>query len=482
MRRIVSALATLLCASAAMSLSGQTFTTVFSFDLTDGGLPFAGLVQGSDGNLYGTTQAGGTTLAGTTFKITAGGALTKLHTFCSQSGCADGDGPQSNLLQGSNGTFYGTTYSGGANDKGTVFKMTAKGKVTTLHSFAGSPTDGANPYAGLIQATNGDFYGTTGAGGAGPGAGAGAVFKMTPNGTLTTIYSFCTQTGCPDGEAPYAELVQASNGNLYGTTASGGAHFAGTIFEITPAGVLTTIYNFCSLSNCTDGIAPRSALIQGTDGELYGTTVSSAAPLSAGTVFKVTLKGALTTLYTFCAQTGCSDGKSPYAGLVQGTDGNFYGMTYIGGDEVNTSEGGGTLFKITPSGVLTTLKSFCSDSNCTDGVNPLGGVMQATNGDFYGMTTGGGAKSEGTVFSLSESLGAFVETQPTSGKVGAAVKILGTDLTGATSVSFNGTEAVFTVVSSSEISTTVPSGASTGKVKVVTPAGTLSSNISFRVP
>jgi uncharacterized repeat protein (TIGR03803 family) len=167
------------------------------------------------------------------------------------------------------------------------------------------------------------------------------------------------------------------------------------------------------------------------------------------------------------------------------TNGYFYGTTYAGG--ANNS---GTIFKIGASGggTFQTLYTFCAagNGNCTDGANPAAALVQGTSGDFYGTTEYGGdsdtCSSCGTVFRLSVGLGPFVETRPTSGKVGAAVKILGTDLTGATSVSFNGTAAGFKVVSSSEITTAVPGGATTGEVQVVTPNRTLSSNIAFRVP
>jgi uncharacterized repeat protein (TIGR03803 family) len=178
-------------------------------------------------------------------------------------------------------------------------------------------------------------------------------------------------------------------------------------------------------------------------------------------------------LYTFCPETGCADGQVPNAGLIQATDGNFYGTTLSGG-----TLGAGTIFKITSTGTLTTLHSFTG----TDGEEPYAGLIQGTNGEFYGTTSGGGAHGYGVVFRLSAGLGPFVETRPTSGKVGAAVTILGTDLTGATSVTFNGQAATFTVVSSSEITTNVPTGATTGEVEVKTPGRTFTSNVEFRVP
>jgi uncharacterized repeat protein (TIGR03803 family) len=184
------------------------------------------------------------------------------------------------------------------------------------------------------------------------------------------------------------------------------------------------------------------------------------------------------TLYSFCSQSNCADGASPTAGLVQATNGELYGTT----QERGANGKGGTIFKITPGGTLTTLYSFCFQSGCVDGGGPYAGLVQDTAGDFYGAAEYHGANGNyGTVFSLAVGLGPFVETQPASGQVGAVVKILGTDLTGTTSVNFDGTPAAITFVSASEISTTVPVGATSGTVEVVTPRGTLSSNVPFRV-
>jgi len=449
---------------ATQTAQAQTFTTLHSFNGTEGGGPTtAGLIQATDGSLYGATAGGGANSDGTVFKITPTGTLTTLHSFDG----TDGASPWGRLVQATNGNFYGTTTGGGANGDGTVFKITLSGTLTTLHSFDG--TDGEAPYAGLVQATNGDFYGTAEDGGAN---GDGTVFKITPTGTLTTLHSF----NFTDGLDPQGALIQATDGNLYGTTREGGANTCligstnygcGTVFKITPTGTLTTLHSFDS----TDGANPFGGMVQGTDGNLYGTT-SAGGVDNDGTVFKITLGGTLTTLHSFVG----TDGATPYAVLVQATDGNFYGTTKNGG---STSCPGdcGTIFQITPGGALTTLHSF----DGTDGEYPFGGLVQNTNGTFYGTTNGGGANSDGTVFSLSVGLGPFVETQTTSGKVGAAVKILGTNLTGATSVTFNGTSATFTVVSKSEITTTVPTGATTGTVEVTTPRGTLKSNTKFRV-
>src|ERR1022692_651545 len=208
--------------------------------------------------------------------------------------------------------------------------------------------------------------------------------------TLTTIHRFCSQSGCPDGAGPYAGLVQAANGGLYGTTLVGGTNSAGTIFKITPGGTLTTLYSFCPQTNCTDGATPGAGLVQAANGDLYGTTYFGGT--NGGTVFKITPGGTLTTLYNFCSQTNCTDGTGPLAGLVQAANGDLYGTTYFGGTN------GGTVFKITPGGTLTTLYSFCSQGvypGCTDGLNPDAGLVQAANGDFYGTTSSGGANGGG---------------------------------------------------------------------------------------
>src|ERR1039457_6208053 len=185
--------------------------------------------------------------------------------------------------------------------------------------------------------------------------------------TLTTIHRFCSQSGCPDGLQLVAGLVQATNGDLYGTMSGGATNSAGTIFKITPGGTLTTLYSFCSQTNCTDGGVPYTGLVQAANGDLYGTTQVGGAN-DGGTAFKITPSGTLTTLYSFCSQTNCADGAYPYAGLVQLANGDLYGTTYSGGNNYN-----GTVFKITPTGTLTTLYSFCSQTNCADGAYPYAG-------------------------------------------------------------------------------------------------------------
>ena len=462
---------TLFCAAMTIVSPAQSLTTLVQFTGADGRDP-GSLVQGLDGNFYGTTFEGGRSgNLGTVFKVTPAGVLTTLHRF---GGTGNPANPLAGLVLGADGNFYGTfvdtvnpespacPLDGGA---GGVFKMTPGGLLSTLHNFV----CGAGPecpVSRLIQSSDGSFWGTTQNGGnsvACPG-GCGTVFRITRDGTLTTMYNF----GSADGANPYSALVQGANGNVYGTTHNGGLSTAcpggcGTIFKITVDGELTTMHHF----GLTDGASP-SALLQARDGSFYGTTMSGGAN-GYGTIFKITPAGALTTLHSF----QLFDGAYP-TGLIQATDGNFYGQTQSGGTNCY-----GTIFEMSPAGVLTTLHTF----SFYDGSNPAGGseLVQGTDGNLYGTTTAGGSHSAGTIFSLSVGLGPFVKTLPASGRVGAVIRILGTNLTGATSVTFNGSAASFTVVAASEILATIPAGATTGEVQVTAPGGTLPGDQVFRV-
>lgn len=295
--------------------------------------------------------------------------------------------------------------------------------LTTLASFNG--TDGKAPSGTLIQATNGNFYGTTQTGGAN---GLGSIFKVAPDGTVTTLYSFCGVTNCVDGSGPTAGLIQGSDGNFYGATYYGGSNCVfgnlsisgcGTIFQITPSGQLTTLYNFCQTGDgatCYDGAEPSSSLIQGSDGNLYGTTAvggNNANDIGSssggyGTVFKITLQGSLTTLFSFCndlSSTGyCLDGAIPFGGVLQASDGNFYGTLYNGGTGLDNS--GGVVYKLTSAGKFKVLHNFGSKSNWSDGAYPFDSLIQATDGNLYGTTRNGGYRGilgAGTVFKITTS-------------------------------------------------------------------------------
>ena len=458
-------LSLLLTAVMTMALSAQTLTTLVSFNGSNGASPRSGLIQGTDGNLYGTTLHGGTSNNGTVFRITPGGALTTLYSFCTQPGCTDGALPVAGLVQGTDGDFYGTTVQNGEQCCGTVFRITPGGSLTTLHSFNGA--DGSEPTGTLVQASDGNFYGTTFFGGSSlscGSSGCGTVFKMTPTGTLTTLHGFDSH----DGLSPLAGLVQSVDGDLYGTTSSGGANGAGTVFSIAKDGTLTVLHSF----NSADGGIPIAPLIQASDGQFYGTTANLGAH-GNGTVFKITAGGTLTTLHNF----DLDDGANPYSSLLQASDGNLYGATYAGGVSGNCHPGCGTIFRITTSGTLTTLHSFSG----AEGLGPSGGVVQATDGNLYGTTFGGGAGGNGTIFQLAAGLRPFVKTQPSIGPVGTPVTILGSNLDGATNVIFNGTAAPFHVVSAGEITANVPPGATSGIVQVSLPGGPVRSSANFEV-
>jgi uncharacterized repeat protein (TIGR03803 family) len=301
-----------------------------------------------------------------------------LHSFAG--GTADGRYPAS-LIQGSDGNFYGTTPLGGTSNDGTVFKITPAGVETVLHSFAGG-TDGSQPQTALIQGVDGNLYGTSVGGGI---HGSGTVFKITPSGLETIVYSF---TGGTDGGTPQAALIKGVDGNFYGTTSVGGTTGQGTVFKLTPAGVETVLHSFAG--GTTDGSHPYAALIQGGDGNFYGTT-SSGGTSGQGTVFKLAPTGVEAVLYSFAGGfVGVADGASPSTALIQGSDGNLYGTA--GGGIGNN----GTLFEVTPSGVETVLYYFTGGT----AVNHPGALILGVDGLFYGTTAYGGSSNAGTVFTF----------------------------------------------------------------------------------
>jgi uncharacterized repeat protein (TIGR03803 family) len=471
-RVISGALALSFYLSACLPAATQVLRTVFTFDGSNGIAPASmALIQGIDGNYYGTTMRGGEFSSGTVFKLSPSGNESVLYSFCSLPNCADGAGPYAGLVQASDGNFYGTTYQGGLYGYGTVFKVTPAGVLTTLYSFcaSGSPcaVDGGEPTGALIQGSDGNLYGTTGGDYFDPIQ--GTVFKMTLDGALTTLHNFCSQPACEDGEWPYAGLVQGADGNFYGTATNGGNFGQGVIFKMTPTGVLTTIYNFCEQTGCPDGRDPKGGLALGPDGDFYGTTQLGGTTRieGQGTVYKVTPEGVLTTLHRFCENPiggFCPDSGLPTVGLALISNGYFAGTTSGAFNSV-------TLFAVSSKGL------FIQTTKANNTTAPL---FQGTNGLVYGMANGG-TFEEGSVFSLNAGLGPFVRTTTTFGSVGDPVVILGTNLTGTTSVTFNGTAAQFTVLSASEITTTVPAQATTGLIKVETPSRTVASNLPFTV-
>jgi uncharacterized repeat protein (TIGR03803 family) len=360
---------------------------------SDGENPEAGLIMDASHNLYGTTSKGGMYGGGTVFELTGnadntGWTETVLYSFCTKSDCADGAAPVAGLIMDKKtGKLYGTTSEGGAYTfadgglgGGTAFELTppAKGKTKwtekVLYNFCAlggaGCSDGAVPAAGLIRDASGHLYGTTERGGAADDFAYGTVFELTPPAkgetiwTENVLWSFCAQVTndiCTDGDFPVAGLVMDRSGNLYGTTANGGAaddYNQGTVFELTPpatgetAWTETVVYSFCAeiiRGLCADGADPEAGLIMDTSGNLYGTTKSGGR---GGTAFELTpnaAKAAWThkVLYYFCVHSGkfCSDGAEPEAGLVRDPSGNLYGTTYFGGEARNR---GGTSFELTP--------------------------------------------------------------------------------------------------------------------------------------
>ena len=312
------------CGAVVKITSAGAFSLLYSFpyDASNQTAPngvdaLGGLVQGPDGNFYGTTGWGGTVQncgmpfmngagCGTVFKLTPAGTLTVLHSFCGVVGCGaltvDGWLPMGRLIFGSDGNLYGMTNQGGNGgnifNSGTIFRISRSGSYTILHMFSGNggTGDGANPTAGLIQASDGNFYGTTQVGGVN---GAGTVFKMRSSGAVTVLHSFSTSDG--NGTYPQSALVEASDGNLYGTCYGGGANSVGTIFRISKSGSFLKIYDFTNTSG-NDGYAPKAGLIQASDGNLYGTTWSGGANFGdSGTLYQMTTAGSVTLLANFDA-------------------------------------------------------------------------------------------------------------------------------------------------------------------------------------
>jgi uncharacterized repeat protein (TIGR03803 family) len=461
---------------ASVSLQAQTYSVLYNFSpgtkSGDPSNPGGQIAQGRDGNLWSTTFTGGSFFDGAAFDVTPAGTMSKIVDFNTPGGTA----PYSGLTLGTDGNFYGTTEAGGTIGQGTLFKLTSTGTLTTLYNFGTCKApckDGIQPRTPPVEGTDGNFYGTTG--NSNDGINDGVVYKLTSAGKFSTIFVF--PFGGTTGYNPQAPLIQGADGNLYGTTSSGGittppntcwgsTSSCGTVFKITTGGKLTTLYKF----DQTHGAGPLSPLIQGTDGNFYGTT-SAGGTSGLGVVFKLTSAGVITVLHNFIG----SDGETPLAGLIQANDGNFYGVASAGG-----SLGFGTIFKVTSTSNHTF--SVVHDFDQTHGQTPKAALFQNTNGILYGNTADGGSDGAGVFYSLNISAAQFASLQNLSGKVGSTISILGQGFTGTTAVSFGGVDATkFTVVSDTYVTANVPTGAKTGTVTVVRPSGSLNSIQSFKV-
>jgi uncharacterized repeat protein (TIGR03803 family) len=373
-----------LLATASDSSAQSRLSVVHAFTGADGSLSSSTLTRGADFNFYGTTEAGGASNLGTVFRMTPAGVLTVLHSF---PGAPGGSAPRAGLVLARDGNFYGTTGVGGAFNLGTVFRMTPAGAVTIIHSFGPAP-DGANPRAALIHASDNNLYGTTENGG---NRARGTLFGMTLAGAPVFQYSF---SGAADGAHPKAPVVQARNGALYGTVYAGDVFTRGRVFQLAGTTV-TPVHTF--LGGANDGSNPETGLIEGTDGFFYGTT-KFGGTFDQGTAFKMTPTGTVTVVKSF---SGGGDGANPDTALIQPNDGNFYGATRIGG------AGYGTLFKMTPAGVVTTLHTFNGGSN---GANPGAALVEGAGGALYGTTVfGGQGTGHGVVYRLGTTLGAATD-------------------------------------------------------------------------
>ena len=364
---------------AAQSTQAQPFNVLHSFGKgTDGQTPFAGVIRDAEGNLYGTTLYGGTGTYGTVFKLNTAGKETVLYNFCSKTNCTDGADPEGGLVQDSEGNLYGTTSFGGTHGEGIVFKLSKTGKETVLYNFKGG-TDGRHPLANLIRDSEGNLYGTTIFGG--DSADDGTVFKLSNTGKETVLHRFAAGT---DGSRPEGGLIEDAQGNLYGTTSGGGTSGDGVVFKVNKTVKETVLYSF---TGGADGAGPYGSLIEDAKGNLSGTASGGGNSNGAGTVFKLSKTGKLTVLYTFCSQSGCTDGFAPFGGVIEDAKENLYGTTSGGGTDNN-----GTVFEISEAGKETVLHSFAGG---TRGSGPDEGVIEDAKGNLYGTAPNGGDLSCG---------------------------------------------------------------------------------------
>ncbi len=531
--------AALFLVAIAIAAPAQTVSTLYQFSSgSNPNLPAGVMAQGQDGNFYGITLSGGTANLGVFYNISSAGVLTSLH----QMGQSDGT-TCSGLTLGTDGNFYGTCHNGGANDYGTLFKVTSAGVLTVLHNFAaqGSTSDGCEPLAPPIQASNGNFYGTTSFCGA---SNSGIVYRLTLAGVYSLLYNFqgppndtlfplgliegtdgnlwglgngwiisfggvfkitlagkeslvYTFKGDPDGANPYTNLIQGSNGDFYGTTESGGSAQEGTIFQVTAGGTETVLYSF---PNQTDGAYPSLPLTQGPSGLLFGAATDCAGGgcAQAG-LFEITTKGMYKNVYLY--PLVCSNCGQPEAPLLLSTNGTFYSTTEQGGIGVGSFYSLSNGYK--PFISLVNLKSGAEGSR----VGILGQGFNSTSVVEFGGTPATTTKLTGTTYILATvptgaltgdvtvttgstvlSTTASYKITPTyksftppSGSVGSVVTFNGTGLTQTTKVTLDKISAAFTVVSDSEITLTVPTGAATGKIVVTTKGGSVTSSTSFIV-
>lgn len=453
-----------------------------------------GVSLGTDGNFYGTCFAGGANSLGSIIKITPTGTVTVLHSFTGTG--TDGCFPFGVPVQANDGNYYGTTKNCGSSNEGMAYKVTAAGTFTSIHSFTGAATDSAQPTGSLILGADGNLWGTGYQGGS---AGLGNVFKMTTAGAVTSVFSFTSAS--TQGQLPYAGVVLGKDGNYYGVAQQGGANLQGTIFKLTPGGAFTLLHNF-NLS-ADNGAYPAVPLALGNDGNLYG--IGSDC-ISGGCgnadMFEITTKGTFTNLFNF-VNYGGNNNSLPFTPLQAATSGTFYTTTMQG--QSSTNEHGGTVVTLTNgqkafaraltlSGKVGSSVGFLGQNFAAATVVKFGGVSAVTKlvGAGYvtatvpagalstnpTVTTGSTVLTALYAFKVTPTLTSFT---PPSGPVGTLVTLNGTGLTQTTAVTFNNTAAAFTVVSDSQVTATVPAGATTGKIKITTAGGSVTSSTNFTV-
>ncbi|MBZ5572199.1 MAG: hypothetical protein LAO09_10020 [Acidobacteriia bacterium] len=476
-----------------MTPSGDT-TLLHTFNFTDGEQPFDGLTLGVDGNFYGTTSDRGINgfySYGTIFKMTPEGVFTTLYNFSG----SDGAMPHAGLTLADDGNFYGTSGEGGGPAScGTFFKITPSGKLTSLHTFL--PNEGCGPNT-IVQAADGYFYGTAAGGG---DSSKGTVFRITKGGVLTRVHSFCGDPpACTDGATPQAGVIFASDGNFYGTATAGGTHNIGTLFKLTSRGTFTVIHTF----RLSDGSEPFG-LVEAADGMLYGTAIYGGGACSmqygCGTIFRVNPDGHVDILHAF----GDSDGWFPWNELTQSTSGAFYGLTTSGGDSQCNSCGtafslnvgvGPFVAFVRASGKVGQIggilgQGFTGTSSVSINGTPANFTVVsdtflkatvpagATTG-YVTVTTPSGTLTSNKPFRVTPQLLSF---NPPSGPVGAQVTITGVSLTQTQGVGFGDrVPAQFTVNSDTQVIATVPAGAKTGKIGIETKGGVAISSGMFTV-
>lgn len=434
-------------------LQAQTYADLHDFNNSDGccALYPSLLAQGEDGDIYGATTSGGNG-AGNIFKITPTGTFNNIFNFDG----THGRGPQGGLSLGFDGNFYGTTYQGGTGAAGTVFKITPTGTQTVLYNFTNT-TDGAYPKVPPVQAPDGNLYGTTGNGT------VATLYKITPSGAFSVMGNLPAQS--------YSPLLVGTDGNLYGTTLYGGTFNRGTAFQFAPAKKkLKIMHNFGSNS---DGLTPYGPLTQGVDGKLYGTTAAGGTS-TGGVVFQMTTAGKTVVLVNFDTVHE-ANGATPFAGVVQGSDGFLYGVASVGG-----ANGVGTLFKVSTKGTgFAVLHDFATAT----GDSPLSTPLLHTNGKIYGVTFHGGSHAAyGAIYSFDAGLKPFVsQFVYYSGKVGDSIGILGQGFSNATGVKFGTGVGTFVASTDAFMTATVDAGATTGVITVLEPGGNLATPQTFKV-